>query len=222
MKFLCQHLTSCFYQLTLPVDGTPVERPLARRRQLVESLAEKSANAEESTPVKSSAPDDGSAPTTPVPVSLGLETPVKEEVVAKIPVNTDDPDVETIEQLEEKHSATKATVSSSQKSGLLKALSPKKSLAEIEAEVARNTAQYDADTMKGEPISKTKRTSRDMKDATSQAKKAVITSNNVNPTNVTRLIRMFVIILLGSYKGKYKLFGLSCEHSLSLVCIFGL
>ena len=110
-------------------------------------------------------------------------------------VNIDDPEVESIAQLEEKLNVDK-------KKTILKALSPKKSLKEIEEEVARNTAKYDADTMNGDPIAKKKPTSKEMNAASQKTKNANIAAANINPTNVTRLIRMFVIIALGAYKGE--------------------
>lgn len=182
------------------MDGAPVARPLAKRRQLIESLADKTEDDEQSTPVKGQNVESIEGR------ELDVDTPIKDTeefesapVTPKNDTNVDDPEVESIAQLEDKLNDKKET--SSKKSGILKALSPKKSLKEIEEEVARNTAQYDADTMNGEPISKTKRTSKEMNVASQQAKKAAVTAANITPTNVTRLIRMFVIILLGSYKG---------------------
>lgn len=179
------------------MDGAPVERPLAKRRQLIESLAEKTEEDEQSTPVKGLTAV--SSENTPVKdTTEGDDTPIKDTetfesapVTPKQEVNIDDPEVESIAELEDLNKKEK-------KSGILKALSPKKSLKDIEAEIAANTAKYDADTMKGEPISKTKKGSKDVPQV---KRKAAAPAVNVTPTNVTRLIRMFVIILLGSYKG---------------------
>lgn len=182
-------------QISLPVDGAPVERPLAKRRQLIESLAEKADGDEQATPVKGAS---ASTENTPIKDTAGDDTPIKDtEIFESAPVtpkeeaNIDDPEVESIAELEDLNKKEK-------KSGILKALSPKKSLKDIEAEIAKNVAQFDADTMNGEPISKTKRGSKDLPQT---KKKAVVAAVNITPTNVTRLIRMFVIILLGSYKG---------------------
>ena len=187
-----------FMQISLPVDGAPVERPLAKRRQLIESLAEKAEEDEQSTPVKGvTAP---SSENTPVKdTAEGDETPIKDTetfdsapVTPKQEVNIDDPDVESIAELEDLNKKEK-------KAGILKALSPKKSLKEIEAEIAKNVAQHDVDVMKRDPISKTKKGSKDVPQV---KKKITPPAVNITPTNVTRLIRMFVIILLGTYKGK--------------------
>jgi len=188
-----------------------VERPLAKRRQLIESLAEKAEDDEQSTPVKGLTA--ASSANTPVKATTeGDDTPIRDTetfesapVTPKQDANIDDPEVESIAELEDLNKKEK-------KSGILKALSPKKSLKEIEAEVAANTAKYDADTMKGEPISKTMKGSKDVPQA--KRKSAVPVAVNVTPTNVTRLIRMFVIILLGSYKGEYFVPCMMCKQIL--------
>ena len=66
-----------------------------------------------------------------------------------------------------------------------------------------NTAKYDESTLRGErgTIAKDRKNPKENKEAAAKAKNAVIVASNVNPTNITRLIRMFVIIALGAYKG---------------------
>jgi hypothetical protein len=119
---------------------------------------------------------------------------------------SDDPDVESIAQLEEKHGEAKAVESAEAKKELFKKLTPKKSLKEIEEEIARNTAKYDADTLKddkekdlGKGITKRAPVN---KEAALKSKAAAKSANNINPTNITRLIRMLVIICFGVYKGE--------------------
>ena len=134
--------------------------------------------------------------------------------------NTDDPDVDSIADHSEKHhsaSPSPTPVSTSvesnneKKNQLLKNLSPKKTLKEIEEEVARNTAKYDADTLKGDEKQETKTGMKRVKvnKETAMKNKAAAVggiSNNINPSNVTRLVRMFVIIALGAYKGMYTIY----------------
>lgn len=134
--------------------------------------------------------------------------------------NTDDPDVDSIADHSEKHhsaSPSPTPVSKSvesnneKKNQLLKNLSPKKTLKEIEEEVARNTAKYDADTLKGDEKQETKTGMKRVKvnKETAMKNKAAAVggiSNNINPSNVTRLVRMFVIIALGAYKGMYTIY----------------
>jgi len=196
-------------QIHLPVEGGSVERPLAKRRQLIESLSEKAENEDQTTPVASPMKESTGGDDTPFKgADDGELTPASKGDSAK-EVNIDDPEVESIAQLEEKLNDDKAADSAAKKKTILKALSPKKSLKEIEEEVARNTAKYDEDTMNGDPIAKKKPTSKEMSAASQKTKNANIAAANINPTNVTRLIRMFVIIALGTYKGKYQICGFS-------------
>mmetsp|Transcript_67898 Transcript_67898/g.133547 ORF Transcript_67898/g.133547 Transcript_67898/m.133547 type:complete len:410 (+) Transcript_67898:17-1246(+) len=193
--------------LTLPVEGKAQERPLAKRRNLVKAISEKSLDVDCATPTK------GDAPTTEDEVSKTEETPTKDDVKvgdekeAK-KVLDDDPEVESIEQHSEKQDDTSASSptpkSQEEKEALLKKLSPKKTLKEIEEEVARNTAKYDEDTLKAEKPVGMKRAKVNKETAMkNKAAAATSSSNNINPTNVTRLIRMFVIIFMGVYKGYY-------------------
>lgn len=203
-------ITKCLViQLTLPVDGTPVERPLAKRRNLVKSVSEKNMDdTESSTPMKGE-PTSESTEVTPAKETSKNEQNVDgikpSETIGRDVNNWDDPEVESIAQLEEKHNETAQSPSKPTEDGegnkeMFKKLSPKKSLKEIEEEVARNTAQYDADTLKGD--GKAMKRSKVSKETVMKSKAAGALTYNINPTNVTRLMRMVVIICLGAYKGQ--------------------
>jgi hypothetical protein len=196
---------------------------------MVKAISEKSLDesmdaGNESTPQKADNPssvvgDEGTESATKEPADKESgKTPAAEPVKAaesakKVEViNMDDPEVESIAELEGKHSedspapspAPKRTETDSEsKKELIKKLSPKKTLKEIEEEVARNTAKYDEDTLKGEKVEGKGGMKRGKvsKETVMKSKAAGAATNNIQPTNVTRLVRMLVIILLGAYKG---------------------
>eukprot|EP01032_Pedospumella_encystans_P031366 gene31366-35406_t len=86
----------------LPVEGGSVERPLAKRRQLIESLSEKAENEDQTTPVASPMKESMGGDDTPLKgTDDGELTPASKANSTK-EVNIDDPEVESIAQLEEK------------------------------------------------------------------------------------------------------------------------
>ena len=103
------------------MDGKPQERPLAKRRSLVKAVSEKSLDesmdaGNESTPQKGDNPssvneEDGSESVTKEPAAIETKEAVPEPVKVVEPakkvevVNLDDPEVESIAEFEEKHSA---------------------------------------------------------------------------------------------------------------------
>lgn len=138
------------------------------------------------------------------PAESAPESSKVESKARTVEVNLDDPEVESIDQHVEKHNeeaspnkASPATTESLSRKPSAR-LSPKKSMKEIEEEVARNTALYDAETLRADK--KPRKSAKEMQEA-AQTKKTTAVVSNIQPTNVTRLVRMFVIIALGSYKG---------------------
>lgn len=170
------------------------ERPIAARRHLIKSVT--------LTTVSDSAINsiDNTAITTD---SI--------ENVAAI-VNHDDPEDESIEQFEKKDNAAAPSSSSAaaSKGSTSKLVITKKTLKEIESEVAQNTAAFDAKTLsKGTTPDHKKDTNAATTttddDATTLKKSQQLKINklpsNIQPSSVMRLVRLVIIVLLGLYQG---------------------
>ena len=175
------------------------ERPIAARRHLIKSAS--------LTTVSDSANSAGDT------IDNTAITTDSTENVAAI-VNHDDPEVESIEQFEKKDAAAPSSSSSSSSSSKVssskestsKLVITKKTLKEIESEVAQNTAAFDAKTLsKGTTDQKKDANSTPTDDATALKKSQQLKLNklpsNIQPSSVMRLVRLVIIILLGLYQG---------------------
>jgi hypothetical protein len=168
---------------------------------------------------------------TPEKESTSVKTSAEPTATVEID-NTADPDVESIEHFvikkeAEKKQATPSvspvrSTSSLEGKDVPKFVSPpRKTMKEIEEEIARNTAQHDAAVSPtggaggGSKLSKRGAAGgasadkdaadkdKSGSDAATKRKRPVVVVSNINPGTVTRLIRMFVIIALAAYKGYY-------------------
>lgn len=196
----------------LPETNAVKERPLAARRSKVKSAAEKAARKE-------------SEQTTP---SLEDSAPVE--------ATNNDPEVESIEEFskitspqETRMSCTaelkKDTTTPSSSSSSSKQLPPKKTMKEIEADIARNTAQFDKNVLSKENDNsndddttndKRKTNGRNDKSGTAagddnakkstddkQPRKKFTKTAKLEPGSVVRFVRMLLIIVLAAYKGYF-------------------
>jgi RNase P/RNase MRP subunit p29 len=174
----------------LPEIAGPRERPLAARRTFVKSVSEKVVVEddpdEDGMPALVKADDEADSP---VPVGRRKEVKAVVNVkAAAVTVNNDDPDDDSISDFSQKVVEEK-----------MKKLPPKKTIKEIEVEVAKNTASFDKKTMDGE---KKVEKGKEVKVEGKVLKKKPV-QNNLSASTVTRLIRMFVIIALAVYRGYY-------------------
>lgn len=171
------------------------ERPIAARRHLIKSVT--------LTTVSDSAIDS---------IDNTVITTDSIANVAAI-VNHDDPEDESIEQFEKKDAAAAPSSSSAaaSKGSTSKLVITKKTLKQIESEVAQNTAAFDAKTLsKGTTPDQKKdtnaaTTTTDDDDATALKKSQQLKLNklpsNIQPSSVMRLVRLVIIVLLGLYQG---------------------
>ena len=181
------------------------ERPIAARRNLIKSATLLTVSDSVNTNSSNSFSDsiDNTAITTD---STGKNASI---------VNHDDPEVESIEQFEKKGAVVPSSSSSSKsspsKDSKSKLVIAKKTLKEIESEIAQNTAAFDAKTLsKGSTPDNEKKkdanaTTTDddattLKKSQQQLKLNKLPSN-IQPSSVMRLVRLVIIILLGLYKG---------------------
>lgn len=180
------------------------ERPIAARRHLIKSASLTTVSDSVNTNSSNSVSDsiDNTAITT--------DSTVKNASF----VNHDDPEVESIEQFEKKDavvpsSSSSSSKGSSSKESTSKLVIAKKTLKEIESEIAQNTAAFDAKTLsKGTTPDEKKdahATTTDddataLKKSQQQIKLNKLPSN-IQPSSVMRLVRLVIIILLGLYQG---------------------
>jgi len=176
------------------------ERPIAARRHLIKSATLTTVSDSVNT---NSDSIDNTAITTD---STGKNASI---------VNHDDPEVESIEQFEKRDavvpssSSSSSSKSSPSKDSKSKLVIAKKTLKEIESEIAQNTAAFDAKTLsKGTTPDEKKdahATTTDddataLKKSQQQLKLNKLPSN-IQPSSVMRLVRLVIIILLGLYQG---------------------
>lgn len=174
------------------------ERPIAARRHLIKSATLTTVSDSVNT---NSDSIDNTAITTD---STGKNSSI---------VNHDDPEVESIEQFEKRDAVVPSSSSSSKsspsKDSKSKLVIAKKTLKEIESEIAQNTAAFDAKTLsKGTTPDEKKdahATTTDddataLKKSQQQLKLNKLPSN-IQPSSVMRLVRLVIIILLGLYQG---------------------
>lgn len=181
------------------------ERPIAARRHLIKSATLTTVSDSVNTNSSNSVSDsiDNTAITTD---STGKNASI---------VNHDDPEVESIEQFEKKDavvpsSSSSSSKGSSSKESTSKLVIAKKTLKEIESEIAQNTAAFDAKTLSKDttPVEKkdAHATTTDDDAATALKKsqqqlKLNKLPSNIQPSSVMRLVRLVIIILLGMYQG---------------------
>ncbi len=116
----------------------PKERPLAARRQHVQSL----------TPTKIDTVDSSEA----------MQSDVVEKVETPIKPNTDDPEIESLDE-----ALVRSQKSKSESTPKKEIVYSKKTMKEIEAEVAQNTAAFDKGTLKSSTAEKDKKVIRKLK-----------------------------------------------------------
>lgn len=122
---------------------------------------------------------------------------VVEKVETPIQPNTDDPEIESLDEAlirSQKSRDTSATDSTKSVTTPKKEIVySKKTMKEIEAEVAQNTAEFDKTALKSTTAKK---------DDKVVPKRKVEVPSNVQPSSIMRLIRLLIIVAIGVFLGK--------------------
>lgn len=172
------------YQTLTEVSGTK-SRPLAARRNFI-SKVQSEGSLEDKTSVDEKEKDDevnSSKPTSSAP-SSEASSPVKEDK----------------EEKEEKEEGKEKKLSAAQryKEKIKSKLPPKKTIEEIEKEVAENTKKFDEELKKNNVKNDEEKTEKIIKNIEKAHSKRIINSNSI-----LKLFRIFIIILFATNTGNY-------------------
>lgn len=133
-----------------------------------------------------------STPDKPVESEAVKESPSTSTVNVPAVENTDDPETESLDDALVRSRELKKSTSASttgETTPKKEVVYTRKSLKEIEAEIAKNTAKFDENTLKREDPKKT------------VMKRKVEPSSNIQPASIMRLIRLLLIAALSMFIG---------------------